>query len=154
MTARRAWSAKITTKNSGRLPSVACSSPVTAGRARRPTCSVANDTIHARRPARAWRRRTRRSGDAARVAGDAGERRSAPRPRPGARSIRVSPLSYARSSQCHRRSRRRAAAQQDERPARRSRACAASRRDHDAVAGATSDRPAAPRRIRPAPATK
>ena len=42
-----AMRANRTTKNSGRLPSVACSRPVTAGPKRWPTCSVANDTIHA-----------------------------------------------------------------------------------------------------------
>jgi hypothetical protein len=35
-------------KNSGRLPSVVCISPVTAGPNCSPTCSVANETIHAR----------------------------------------------------------------------------------------------------------
>ena len=38
----------MTTKNSGRLPSVDCITPVTAGPKLRPTCSVANETIHAR----------------------------------------------------------------------------------------------------------
>ena len=47
-----AISANSTTKNSGKLPSVACIRPVTAGPRRWPTCSVANDTIHAP-PARA-----------------------------------------------------------------------------------------------------
>ena len=42
-----ALSANTTTKNSGRLPSVACSRPVIAGPKRCPTCSVANDTIQA-----------------------------------------------------------------------------------------------------------
>ena len=42
-----ALSAKMTTKNSGRLPSVDCIRPVTAGPKRWPTCSVENDTIHA-----------------------------------------------------------------------------------------------------------
>ena len=42
-----AFSAKMTTKNSGRLPSVDCITPVTAGPKLRPTCSVANDTIQA-----------------------------------------------------------------------------------------------------------
>ncbi len=42
-----ALSAKITTKNSGRLATVACSTPVIAGPTRSPTCSVANDTIQA-----------------------------------------------------------------------------------------------------------
>ena len=46
-TSSPALSAKITTKNSGRLPSVACRSPVDAGPKRCPTCSVANDTIQA-----------------------------------------------------------------------------------------------------------
>ncbi len=40
-------SAKITTNSSGRLPSVDCSIPVTAGPKRSPSCSVANDTTHA-----------------------------------------------------------------------------------------------------------
>ena len=40
-------SAKTTMKNSGRLPSVDCMKPVTAGPKRSPTCSVANDTIEA-----------------------------------------------------------------------------------------------------------
>ena len=40
-------SAKSTMKNSGRLPSVDCSTPVTAGPKRAPTCSVANDTTDA-----------------------------------------------------------------------------------------------------------
>ncbi len=44
--------AKTTMKNSGRFPSVDCSTPVTAGPNRSPTCSVANDTSHAS-PARA-----------------------------------------------------------------------------------------------------
>ena len=39
-----ACSAKITTNSSGRLPSVDCSRPVTAGPKRSPTCSVANET--------------------------------------------------------------------------------------------------------------
>src|SRR5919199_683448 len=39
--------AKITTKNSGRLPSVDCITPVTAGPKRSPTCSVAKETTHA-----------------------------------------------------------------------------------------------------------
>ncbi len=43
-----ALSAKMTTKNSGRLPSVDCSTPVAAGPKLRPTCSVAKDTIQAR----------------------------------------------------------------------------------------------------------
>ncbi len=42
-----ALSAKITTKNSGRLPSVDCSRPVAAVPSRCPTCSVANETIQA-----------------------------------------------------------------------------------------------------------
>ena len=42
-----AWSAKITTKNSGRLPSVDWRNPVIAGPSRIPTCSVASDRIHA-----------------------------------------------------------------------------------------------------------
>ncbi len=41
-------SAKITTNSSGRLPSVDCSMPVTPGPKRSPSCSVANETIHAR----------------------------------------------------------------------------------------------------------
>ncbi len=41
-------SAKITTNSSGRLPSVDCSIPVTAGPKRSPSCSVANETTHAR----------------------------------------------------------------------------------------------------------
>jgi hypothetical protein len=45
-TRRPAFSAKMTTKNSGRLPSVDCIAPVAAGPSRCPTCSVANDTIH------------------------------------------------------------------------------------------------------------
>ncbi len=36
--------AKMTTKNSGRLPRVDCSTPVAAGPTRSPTCSVASDT--------------------------------------------------------------------------------------------------------------
>jgi hypothetical protein len=40
-------SANSTTKNSGRFPSVDCSTPVIAGPKRSPTCSVANDTTHA-----------------------------------------------------------------------------------------------------------
>ncbi len=40
-------SAKTTTKNSGRLPSVDCMTPVTPGPNRSPTCSVENETIHA-----------------------------------------------------------------------------------------------------------
>ena len=47
-----ACNAKITTKNSGRLPTVDCISPVAAGPSRLPTCSVARATIQAR-PARA-----------------------------------------------------------------------------------------------------
>ena len=43
-----ALSAKITTKNSGRLPSVDCMKPVIAAPKRPPTCSVANDTTQAR----------------------------------------------------------------------------------------------------------
>ena len=42
-----AWSAKITTKNSGRLASDACKTPVTAGPARRPTCSIETETTQA-----------------------------------------------------------------------------------------------------------
>ena len=42
-----ALSANTTTKNSGRLPSVDCISPVAAAPKRSPTCSVANDTIQA-----------------------------------------------------------------------------------------------------------
>ncbi len=34
-------------KNSGRFPSVDCSTPVIAGPKRSPTCSVANETIQA-----------------------------------------------------------------------------------------------------------
>ena len=41
-------SAKITTNSSGRLPSVDCNMPVTPGPKRSPSCSVANDTTHAR----------------------------------------------------------------------------------------------------------
>ena len=41
-------SAKMTTNSSGRLPSVDCSIPVTPGPKRSPSCSVANDTTHAR----------------------------------------------------------------------------------------------------------
>ena len=37
----------MTTKNSGRLPSVDCISPVAAVPNRSPTCSVENETIHA-----------------------------------------------------------------------------------------------------------
>ena len=40
-------SAKITTKNSGRLPSVDCSTPVIAGPKRSPTSSVAKETTQA-----------------------------------------------------------------------------------------------------------
>ena len=40
--------AKMTTKNSGRLPSVDCSTPVAAGPKRSPTCSVASETRCAR----------------------------------------------------------------------------------------------------------
>ena len=47
-----AESAKTTMKNSGRFPSVDCSTPVAAGPKRSPTCSVENETIQAR-PARA-----------------------------------------------------------------------------------------------------
>ena len=39
-----ARSAKMTTNSSGRLPSVDCSTPVTAGPKRSPTCSVASET--------------------------------------------------------------------------------------------------------------
>jgi len=39
--------AKMTMKNSGRFPSDDCRKPVIAGPKRAPTCSVANDTIHA-----------------------------------------------------------------------------------------------------------
>ena len=46
--------AKTTTKNSGRLPSVDCSTPVAAGPKRSPTCSVASETRWAR-PASATR---------------------------------------------------------------------------------------------------
>ena len=42
-----ALSAKMTTKNSGRLPSVDCIIPVAAAPNRSPTCSVANETIQA-----------------------------------------------------------------------------------------------------------
>ncbi len=41
-------SAKITTNSSGRLPSVDCNIPVIAGPKRSPSCSVANDTTHAK----------------------------------------------------------------------------------------------------------
>ena len=70
-----ALSAKITTKNSGRLPNVDCITPVTAGPNRRPICSVANDTIHAS-PASASVASDEREhrGDAVRVAGDARSR--------------------------------------------------------------------------------
>ena len=47
-----ARSAKMTMKSSGRLPSVDCSTPVTAGPNRSPTCSVEKLTIQAS-PARA-----------------------------------------------------------------------------------------------------
>jgi hypothetical protein len=50
-------SAKSTTKNSGRFPSVDWRVPVTAGPKRPPTCSVANDTSQAS-PARATVART------------------------------------------------------------------------------------------------
>ena len=40
-------SAKMTTKNSGRLPSVDCRTPVTAGPKCSPTCSVVNEITHA-----------------------------------------------------------------------------------------------------------
>ena len=40
-------SAKITMKNSGRLPRVDCRTPVTAGPKRSPTCSVAKETSQA-----------------------------------------------------------------------------------------------------------
>ena len=40
-------SANTTMKSSGRLPSVDCRTPVTAGPNRSPTCSVANETIEA-----------------------------------------------------------------------------------------------------------
>ena len=43
-----ARSAKITMKSSGRLPSVDCSTPVTAGPKRAPTTSVPTPTVHAR----------------------------------------------------------------------------------------------------------
>ena len=43
-----ARSAKMTTKSSGRLPSVDCSTPVAAGPKRSPTCSVASETRWAR----------------------------------------------------------------------------------------------------------
>ena len=39
--------AKMTTKSSGRLPSVDCSTPVAAGPKRSPTCSVASETTWA-----------------------------------------------------------------------------------------------------------
>ena len=42
-----AESAKTTMKNSGRFPSVDCSTPVTAGPKRSPTCSVAKETTQA-----------------------------------------------------------------------------------------------------------
>ena len=47
MTVCPACSAKITTKNSGRFASDAWSTPVTAGPARRPTCSIEIETTHA-----------------------------------------------------------------------------------------------------------
>ena len=43
-----AFRAKMTTKNSGRLPSVDWSTPVAPGPSLRPTCSVAKLTVHAR----------------------------------------------------------------------------------------------------------
>ena len=46
------WRAKTTTNSSGRLPSVDCSTPVTPGPKRSPSCSVAKEISHAR-PARA-----------------------------------------------------------------------------------------------------
>ncbi len=46
-TSSPALSANRTTKNSGRFPSVACSSPVAPGPNRWPSCSVANDTSQA-----------------------------------------------------------------------------------------------------------
>jgi len=51
-------------KNSGRLPSVDCRKPVTAGPKRSPTCSVAKETTHAR-PASAIVERTNVSSEAA-----------------------------------------------------------------------------------------
>ena len=42
-----ARSAKMTTKSSGRFPSVDCSTPVSAGPVRSPSASVANDTCQA-----------------------------------------------------------------------------------------------------------
>ena len=66
----------MTTKNSGRLPSVACSKPVAAGPNRCPTCSVANDTIHAAPGQRDARDHEREHvPEAARVAGDRGQDR-------------------------------------------------------------------------------
>ena len=59
-----AESAKSTTKNSGRLPSVDCKTPVTAGPKRSPTCSVANDTVQAR-PASATAAITKATSDEA-----------------------------------------------------------------------------------------
>ncbi len=47
-TSSPAFSAKMTTNSSGRLPSVDCSMPVTPGPKRSPSCSVANDTTQAR----------------------------------------------------------------------------------------------------------
>jgi hypothetical protein len=41
------FSAKMTMNSSGRLPSVDCSTPVTAGPNDSPTCSVENDTTYA-----------------------------------------------------------------------------------------------------------
>jgi hypothetical protein len=43
-------SAKIRTNSTGRLPSEACSIPVIAGPRCSPSCSVANETTHARPP--------------------------------------------------------------------------------------------------------
>ena len=42
-----ACNAKMTTKNSGRLPTVDCRTPVIAGPKRRPICSVAIEISHA-----------------------------------------------------------------------------------------------------------
>ena len=58
--------ANTTMKNSGRLPSVDCMTPVTAGPKRSPTCSVANETTHAR-PASAIVATTKVASDGAPV---------------------------------------------------------------------------------------
>ena len=85
------FSANSTTNSSGRLPSVACRSPVAAGPMCPPTCSVENDTIQASPPSatvamheRRQRRPVRRSA----------RRRS---PRRAARSPR---RARARTSSC------------------------------------------------------